>query len=74
MKDRLEQFVPDPDAEEGEPETQEARLAALAEFQTQCVLHATQFPAVHTISYSTCSIHEVAKQKHEEERRMKKDE
>ncbi|KAJ2137080.1 hypothetical protein IW139_000125 [Coemansia sp. RSA 353] len=40
------------------PETDKARLASLAEFQTSIVLHAMRFPNIKRISYSTCSVHE----------------
>ncbi|KAJ1678972.1 hypothetical protein EV182_002986, partial [Spiromyces aspiralis] len=33
------------------------RLANLAEFQTQVILHAMKFPSAKRISYSTCSVH-----------------
>ena len=36
------------------------QLEGLAKFQLDCVTHAMDFPAVHSVSYSTCSIHEVS--------------
>ncbi|KAJ1722313.1 hypothetical protein LPJ53_003263 [Coemansia erecta] len=33
------------------------RLASLAQFQTDALLHAMRFPGVQRISYSTCSVH-----------------
>ncbi|KKA28082.1 hypothetical protein TD95_003607 [Thielaviopsis punctulata] len=35
----------------------DARLRALAAFQTKIVLHALQFPAARRVTYSTCSVH-----------------
>ena len=37
----------------GEPD----RLAALAEFQVQVMLHALSFPSATRVTYSTCSVH-----------------
>lgn len=41
------------------PEADPARLQALADDQTQLVLHAMKFPSVVAVCYSTCSVHEL---------------
>ena len=35
----------------------DARVAALAAFQTKALLHALSFPSAERVSYSTCSVH-----------------
>ena len=40
-------------------EADPARLQALADDQTQLVLHAMKFPSVVAVCYSTCSVHEL---------------
>ncbi|KAI9152566.1 hypothetical protein H9P43_009358 [Blastocladiella emersonii ATCC 22665] len=41
----------------GERNDDPDRLASLAKFQTEIVLHAMKFPAADLVSYSTCSVH-----------------
>ncbi|OLL25999.1 25S rRNA (cytosine-C(5))-methyltransferase rcm1 [Neolecta irregularis DAH-3] len=42
---------------ESQQQIDQDRLAKLAEFQVQIILHAMKFPSAKKISYSTCSIH-----------------
>ena len=35
----------------------DARVAALAAFQTKALLHALSFPSAERVSFSTCSVH-----------------
>eukprot|EP01018_Ginkgo_biloba_P010642 Gb_29746 [translate_table: standard] len=56
---RLDHLLPSHTAGHGRDATEIRRINNLAAFQKKALLHALSFPAVESVVYSTCSIHQI---------------
>ena len=59
MVTRLDHLLEETDTN-ADANEQTERLANLADFQKDCLMHALSFPNVQYVTYSTCSVHKVS--------------